>query len=196
MTAILFFIILNMQKNTIAIASVAAFASFVSLSGIMISQNVNAQDSPDNNQNRYERFRERQERFWGENFDEAAFESRYQIILEKTEAKQLEKEEKFNNSELSNYLGLTFEELKTLHQSGTTLREYVESNDLDITVVTDLMIIELTERLDEKLELGLIDQERYDEMIKNIEERVDRRLDGEGKIQRQFREAKQERRGE
>ncbi|MDQ6985388.1 MAG: hypothetical protein Q9M91_08110 [Candidatus Dojkabacteria bacterium] len=164
-----------MKKNTLVVAGVASIATFAALSGIMIAQNASA-DERNTSDNHYEMFKEREGKFWGESFNEDTFNERYQVMLEEREAKRTEMQDKYNSSELSDYLGLDFDGMTELRDSEKTLSEYVSENNSDIDKVRELIKQEMLTHLNEELENGHIDQDKYDSAIENMESRIENRL--------------------
>ncbi|MCA9387105.1 hypothetical protein KC669_03665 [Candidatus Dojkabacteria bacterium] len=91
-----------------------------------------------------------------------------------------ERESEFNSSELSSYLGLNFDEYKTLRMSGVSLVEYADANGLDIEQIKSILVAEHIAHLDEALANGDIDQDQYDRMIDHIDDMIDHQVEGFG----------------
>lgn len=164
------------MNKKLAIAT-AAVGSTVILSGILGIRAVSAQEE-DKGQF-YERFKNRMEEFWGDDFDEEAFDERFQEFQEKREGRFEVREDLFNESELADYLDLDFDQLRELQREGTTLLEYAEANDLDPEIIAELIEAEMLEHLDDALENGRINQEEYDIKVENLEETIDKKMNGE-----------------
>ena len=166
------------KRQKIALGAATAAVTFTALGAMLIPAEIQAEDV-NVESNVYERLKNRMQEFWGEDFDADTFEERFELMEAEREARRAEREAEFNDSELSQYLDLTHDELHDLREDGTSLSEYIEEQGLDELVVLDLMTSQAEEHLAEKLESGEITQEEYSDRIENLEERIQNRLDGE-----------------
>ncbi|CAM4283368.1 hypothetical protein [Paenibacillus tarimensis] len=81
--------------------------------------------------------------------------------------------------ELAGLLGLTEEELKDAVKSGKTLADLAAEKNVDTQKLTDLIVSELTVKLDEQLAAGRLTQEQYDERKAELAEQAAAIISGE-----------------
>jgi hypothetical protein len=75
-------------------------------------------------------------------------------------------------SEVAEFLGLTPEELREQISGGATLAEVAESLGVNPQSLVDYMVDEATAKVQEQVANGRIDQERADQLIANLSQRI------------------------
>ncbi len=85
--------------------------------------------------------------------------------------------------EMADLIGVEVEALTDWLRNGGTLAEIAEQNDVDPEAVVELIVENMTERIDQAVENGRIDAEEVDEALAEIEERATTRVN-EGRPER------------
>lgn len=75
--------------------------------------------------------------------------------------------------------GLSGLELMQAMRDGATLAEVLEANGSSVEAVTDLLLADATDQINQRVEDGQLTQERADELLANLETRVTDALNGE-----------------
>ncbi|PZD97670.1 hypothetical protein DNH61_02030 [Paenibacillus sambharensis] len=83
------------------------------------------------------------------------------------------------SEEVAGLLGLTQDELKEAVKSGKTLADLAAEKNVDTQKLADLIISELTAKLDEQLAAGRLTQEQYDERKAELAEQAAAIISGE-----------------
>lgn len=88
---------------------------------------------------------------------------------------------KFRQSaeEVQDLLGLTAEEMRAALADGQSLADLAEQQGVPIDELTDLLVANATERVDQAVEDGKLDAERAEDLLENLEERIEARINGE-----------------
>jgi uncharacterized protein YidB (DUF937 family) len=73
---------------------------------------------------------------------------------------------------LTDLLGIDGEELRTQLRDGATLAEIAQAQGVDVQEVIDELVAEVTERVDNAVENGRIDQAEADEKLAEAEARI------------------------
>jgi polyhydroxyalkanoate synthesis regulator phasin len=73
---------------------------------------------------------------------------------------------------LTDLLGIDGEELRTQLRDGATLAEIAQAQGVDVQAVIDELVAEVTERVDNAVEDGRIDQAEADEKLAEAEARI------------------------
>jgi polyhydroxyalkanoate synthesis regulator phasin len=73
---------------------------------------------------------------------------------------------------LTDLLGIDGEELRTQLRDGATLAEIAQAQGVDVQAVIDELVAEVTERVDNAVENGRIDQAEADEKLAEAEARI------------------------
>lgn len=77
-------------------------------------------------------------------------------------------------SETIEYLGLDADGMREIHQSGKTLEQYIQENNLDLEKAKSLAKSEITANLDSLKEAEMITSEEYDLKLENLDEILDK----------------------
>lgn len=86
-------------------------------------------------------------------------------------------------ADIAEILGTDAESLQTARQSGQSLADIAAANGVSVDVVIDFLVTSKTEHIQEHVANGDITQEKADEIIANLSERVTERVSaipGEG----------------
>lgn len=91
----------------------------------------------------------------------------------------------FKNSQVvQDLLGVTVEDLAAARANGDSLADVAEANGVDVDVLIQTLVDEATTRINAKVADGTIDQERADEKLANVEEKITNKVNrvrGEGR---------------
>ena len=79
---------------------------------------------------------------------------------------------------LANYLGISQDELRNELKSGKTLAEVAKENGKSTNDLVNFFMSEAKEHLQTALKNGHITQQRYDEVMQNIKQRVEQMING------------------
>ncbi len=79
---------------------------------------------------------------------------------------------------LANYLGISQDELRNELKSGKTLAEVAKENGKSTNDLVNFFMSEAKEHLQTALKNGRITQQRYDEVMQNIKQRVEQMING------------------
>lgn len=76
-------------------------------------------------------------------------------------------------------IGISEDELRTALRDGSTLAEVAEANDVDVQTVIDALVAEATDRIDQAVGDGRLDEARAEEIKADLTERITARVNGE-----------------
>ena len=79
---------------------------------------------------------------------------------------------------LAKYLGISEEDLKNEIRSGKTLAEIAKENGKSVNDLTNFFMSEVKEHLQTALKERRITQQRYDEVLKNVQQRIEEMING------------------
>ena len=79
---------------------------------------------------------------------------------------------------LAKYLGISEEDLKSEIRSGKTLAEIAKENGKSVKDLVNFFTSEVKEHLSEALKDGRITQQRYNEILKNAQQRIEEMING------------------
>ncbi len=85
-------------------------------------------------------------------------------------------ERRENVEELAASLGVDVEELATQLRDGTTIAEIADANGVDVQTVIDDMVADATARINERVASGDMTQERADEILAELPDKVTERV--------------------
>ncbi len=74
--------------------------------------------------------------------------------------------------------GLEHDAIREALRDGATLAELIEANGVDVDTVIASLVTEATNNISEKVDAGDITQERADEILESLEDRVTDRING------------------
>ncbi len=84
-----------------------------------------------------------------------------------------------NAAELAEFLGLTTEEIHEARHDGQTMAEIAAEQGISEEALVDFLVGQVHERLDGAVESGKLDADNVDDMLAEIEERIEERIHAE-----------------
>ena len=79
---------------------------------------------------------------------------------------------------LTNATGLEHAEIREAVRNGSTIADLIVANGGDVNATIILLVDEATEKITEKVDAGDITQERADEILASLEDRITDRVNG------------------
>lgn len=101
-------------------------------------------------------------------------ESRMADFRAKRDERRAERSKNFED--LASTLGMTADELKADLRGGASIADLAEAAGVDVETIIDQIESQITARIDEAVADGKIDQERADEQLADLRERITARV--------------------
>jgi len=79
----------------------------------------------------------------------------------------------------ASYLGLTEEQLRSELESGKTLAQVAEAHGKSVEGLVDALVVDFKTKLDAAVEAGRITQEKADQVLRDVRERVTAHVNGQ-----------------